>query len=162
MNPLTVELREPSYTCADAILAANRPFVVPLELTICKLHMHGIVALVVRSVPAPSTPARALIDGACSGLGADVRQVDKSSGTTLSFKYDPLERVVVSSTFDKVASVQRFLQQAIERQLRTVFVEDLPRLIHSLSLKRAERTSTNAEAREGGGRGGYVRACVCA
>ena len=49
VNPLTVELREPSYTCADAILAANKPFVVPLELTICKLHMHGIVALVVRS-----------------------------------------------------------------------------------------------------------------
>ena len=91
-------------------------------------------------------------------------QVDKSSGTTLSFKYDPLERVVVSSTFDKVASVQRFLQQAIERQLRAVFVEDLPRLIHSLSLKRAERTSSNAEAREGTGRGGYVcaRAAPCA
>ncbi|KAJ3084322.1 ERMES complex subunit [Rhizoclosmatium hyalinum] len=42
--------------------------------------------------------------------------------------------VDVNSTFDGVASVRRFLQSQIEGQLRQMFKEDLPMLIHKLSL----------------------------
>jgi distribution and morphology protein 34 len=61
--------------------------------------------------------------------------VDRTKGVTLSFKNDPLDSVLVSSTFDSLPSVQKFLQQAIENQLRQVFAEDLPGIIHEMSLK---------------------------
>jgi hypothetical protein len=73
-------------------------------------------------------------------------QVDRGRGTTLAFKYDPLETVVISSTFDKVASVRRFLQTTIERQLRAVFLEDLPRLVHALSRRRPDTDGRCATA----------------
>lgn len=92
----------------SGILAANKPLVVPMQLSISNLKLRGVAALV----------------------------VDKAKGATLTFKNDPLDRVDVSSTFDNVANIRRFLQNEIERQLRKLFTEDLPSLIHNLSLSK--------------------------
>lgn len=61
--------------------------------------------------------------------------VSKTKGITLVFKNDPLESVQVSSTFDSVAVIAKYLQQEIEGQLKEVFREDLPGIIHRLSQK---------------------------
>ena len=60
--------------------------------------------------------------------------LDKVKGITLVFKNDPLEKINVNSTFDNVPSIQRFLQRLIEGQIRKLFSEDLPQVVHSLSL----------------------------
>jgi len=139
-NPLTLELREPNDTCEDSILAANWPFVVPLELTIRDLILNGIVALVVRCemVDRAQSPVADATRTCIPIVTATYRRkVDKHAGVTLSFKYDPLASVVVSSTFDKVPSLRQYLQATIEGQLRSVFVEDLPRLVHQTSIRRS-------------------------
>ncbi|CAG8537672.1 3922_t:CDS:2 [Ambispora gerdemannii] len=96
-----------SYT-RRGILAADQPLVVPMLLRLSNLKLRGIVVLV----------------------------VSKQKGITLVFKNDPLERVDVSSTFDSVTSVQRFLQTEIEKRLRIMFQEDLPSIVHQLSLQK--------------------------
>ncbi|KAI8904566.1 hypothetical protein DFJ77DRAFT_424276, partial [Powellomyces hirtus] len=90
----------------DGVLAANWPLVVPMRLKISNLVLRGIIVLV----------------------------VDKHKGVTLVFKNDPLEKVDVNSTFDNIPNIRRFLQLQIETQLRKMFQEDLPALIHNLSL----------------------------
>ncbi|KAJ3221567.1 ERMES complex subunit [Chytriomyces hyalinus] len=105
-NPLNLPRHEYTVKHRPAILAANHPLVVPMRLRISNLKLRGIIVLV----------------------------IDKHKGTTLVFKNDPLEKVDVNSTFDGVASVRRFLQSQIEGQLRQMFQEDLPMLIHKLSL----------------------------
>jgi len=95
----------------SGILAADRPLVVPMQLRISSFRLRGIMVLVV-----------------C-----------KTKGITLAFKNDPLESVIVSSTFDSIENIQRFLQTQIEGQLRKLFADDLPRLIHTLSLKKLGR-----------------------
>ncbi len=59
--------------------------------------------------------------------------VSASKGITLVFKNDPLQYVDVSSTFDSVEVIRGYLQQEIEGQLREMFREDLPGIIHRLS-----------------------------
>lgn len=59
--------------------------------------------------------------------------VSKAKGITLVFKNDPLQNVDVSSTFDSVEVIRGYLQQEIEGQLREMFREDLPGIIHRLS-----------------------------
>ena len=78
----------------DSILAANFPLLVPLTLRISGLELDGILTLV----------------------------VSKSRGVTVTFKNDPLKSVVVSSTFDDIPSIRRFLQMEIEKQLRNMFI----------------------------------------
>jgi distribution and morphology protein 34 len=90
-----------------SVLAADQPLVVPMLLRISDLKLRGIVVLV----------------------------VSKTKGITLVFKNDPLESILVSSTFDSVTSVRSFLQREIENQLRNLFQEDLPVMIHNLSLR---------------------------
>ncbi|EAT83006.2 hypothetical protein SNOG_09741 [Parastagonospora nodorum SN15] len=48
---------------------------------------------------------------------------------------DPLESLKVSSTFDSIPFVRDYLQKEIEGQLRVLFMEDLPAIIHRLSLR---------------------------
>ncbi|KAJ3114262.1 AdoMet-dependent rRNA methyltransferase spb1 [Phlyctochytrium bullatum] len=91
----------------NPMLAANLPLVVPMRLRISNLKLRGIIVLV----------------------------VDKVRGITLVFKNDPLEKVDVNSTFDNIPSIRRFLQNQIEGQLRKMFQDDLPLLIHNLSLE---------------------------
>lgn len=59
--------------------------------------------------------------------------LSKEKGITLVFKTDPLQNVEVSSTFDSIAVIQKFIQREIEEQLREMFREDLPSIIHRLS-----------------------------
>lgn len=95
----------PSSTTSRGILFAARPLVVPMQLRLSSLRLKAIIVLV----------------------------VSKQKGITLVFKNDPLESVDVSSTFDSVAVIQKYLQQEIEGQLREMFREDLPGIIHRLS-----------------------------
>jgi distribution and morphology protein 34 len=59
--------------------------------------------------------------------------VSKQKGITLVFKTDPLQNVDINSTFDSIAVIQKFIQKEIEGQLRQMFREDLPGIIHRLS-----------------------------
>ena len=59
----------------------------------------------------------------------------KQKGITLVFRNDPLESLKVSSTFDSIPFVRDFLQKEIEAQLRILFMDDLPAIIHRLSLR---------------------------
>ena len=107
-NPLHPGDTHDQLVVAEAPPFAAKEFVLPLELRISQLKLHGIVVLV----------------------------VSKVRGVTLSFKNDPLESVIVSSTFDGLPKVEQFLQGEIEKQLREVFREDLPRLVHDTSLRK--------------------------
>ncbi|UZJ56907.1 hypothetical protein CBS101457_006227 [Exobasidium rhododendri] len=97
----------PSSMPSRGILFAARPLIVPMKLHLSSVRLKAIVVLV----------------------------VSKQKGITLVFKNDPLESVDVSSTFDSVAVIQKYLQQEIEGQLREMFREDLPGIIHRLSQK---------------------------
>ncbi|CAG8781108.1 11063_t:CDS:1, partial [Acaulospora colombiana] len=90
------------------ILAADQPLVVPMLLRLSNLKLRGIIVLV----------------------------VSKQKGITMVFKNDPLEKVDVASTFDSISSIQRFLQTEIEKRLRIMFQEDLPSIVHQLSLQK--------------------------
>jgi mitochondrial distribution and morphology protein 34 len=59
---------------ARGMLLAQKPFIVPMEMKLSKVHLRGVVVLV----------------------------VDKEKGVTLVFRSDPLEKVHVSSTFDNI------------------------------------------------------------
>ncbi|SPC60826.1 probable Mitochondrial distribution and morphology protein 34 [Ustilago sp. UG-2017b] len=109
-NPLSKPNRPdiglfPSSNASRGILFAAAPLVVPMHLRLSSVKLRAIVVLV----------------------------VSKAKGITLVFKNDPLESVEVSSTFDSVAVIQKYLQQEIEGQLREMFREDLPGIIHRLS-----------------------------
>lgn len=59
----------------------------------------------------------------------------KQKGLTLVFRNDPLESLKVSSTFDSIQFVRDYLQKTIEGQLRTLMMDELPSIIHRLSLR---------------------------
>ncbi|KAJ3210467.1 ERMES complex subunit [Dinochytrium kinnereticum] len=106
-NPLNLPKQHLKIGHRPGMLAANLPLIVPMRLRISNLKLRGIIVLV----------------------------VDKVRGITLVFKNDPLERVDVNSTFDNIPNIRRFLQTQIEGQLRKMFQDDLPLLIHNLSLE---------------------------
>ncbi|KAI9364305.1 hypothetical protein BD770DRAFT_379747 [Pilaira anomala] len=106
-NPMHAKESDLPRHTRPSVLAADQPLIVPMLLRISDLKLRGIVVLV----------------------------VSKTKGITLVFKNDPLESILVSSTFDSVTSVRSFLQREIENQLRNLFQEDLPVMIHNLSLR---------------------------
>ncbi|OAC98417.1 hypothetical protein MUCCIDRAFT_149818, partial [Mucor lusitanicus CBS 277.49] len=106
-NPMHAKASELPRHSRPSILAADQPLVVPMILRISDLKLRGIVVLV----------------------------VSKTKGVTLVFKNDPLESIRVSSTFDSVSILRDFLQRQIEAQLRNLLQEDLPVMIHNLSLR---------------------------
>jgi hypothetical protein len=59
----------------------------------------------------------------------------KQKGLTLVFRNDPVDAVKVSSTFDAIPAIQRFLQAEIENLLRDLMREEVPAIIHKLSLE---------------------------
>lgn len=87
------------------MLFAASPLTVPMRVRLSDVRLRAIVVLA----------------------------VSRSKGVTLVFKNDPLESVRVSSTFDSVGVIQKYLQEEIEAQLREMFREDLPSIIHRLS-----------------------------
>lgn len=95
------------------MLAANQPLVVPMLLRLSNFKLNSYVVLV----------------------------VSKPKGITLVFKTDPLQNVDINSTFDSIAVIQKFIQQEIEGQLRQMFREDLPGIIHRLSQRWVRSTT---------------------
>ena len=59
----------------------------------------------------------------------------KQKGLTLVFRNDPLESLKVSSTFDSIQFVRDYLQRTIEGKLRDLMMDELPAIIHRLSLQ---------------------------
>lgn len=92
-------------TGSRGMLAAKQPLVVPMLLRLSHFRLSSYVVLV----------------------------VSKQKGITLVFKTDPLQNVDINSTFDSIAVIQKFIQREIEEQLRQMFREDLPGIIHRLS-----------------------------
>lgn len=90
---------------SKGILAAKQPLVVPMLLRLSHFKLNSYVVLV----------------------------VSRQKGITLVFKTDPLQNVDINSTFDSIAVIQKFIQREIEGQLRQMFREDLPGIIHRLS-----------------------------
>lgn len=108
-NPLTGNTSSSSLDliAGPGVVVAEAPLIVPLELKISQFQLRGIFVLI----------------------------VSLTRGVTLSFKNDPLESVLVTSTFDNVPSIRRHLQREIEQRLGALFREDLPLLVHNLSLE---------------------------
>lgn len=92
-------------TGSRGMLAAKEPLVVPMLLRLSHFRLSSYVVLV----------------------------VSKQKGITLVFKTDPLQNVDINSTFDSISVIQKFIQREIEDQLRQMFREDLPSIIHRLS-----------------------------
>src|ERR1700733_10171286 len=92
-------------TGSRGMLAAKHALVVPMLLRLSHFKLSSYVVLV----------------------------VSKQKGITLVFKTDPLQNVDVNSTFDSIAVIQKYIQKEIEGQLRNMFREDLPAIIHRLS-----------------------------
>lgn len=67
------------------------------------------------------------------------------------FRNDPLESLKVSSTFDSIPFVRDFLQKEIEAQLRILFMDELPAIIHRLSLRLWVPEYRDGEAQESQG-----------
>ena len=106
-NPLHTRHRTTPRFTSLQMLAADAPLTVPMFLRLSHFSLSGIIILV----------------------------FSKQKGITLVFRNDPVEQVRVSSTFDSIPVIQRFLQKEIEAVLRNLFQEDLPAIIHKLSLQ---------------------------
>ena len=110
-NPLTTWLEgKPDWVSGRSGLgagAARGGLTIPLQITLSDIRLSGFVILV----------------------------FSRQKGITLVFRNDPLESLKVSSTFDSIPFVRDYLQRTIERQIRVLFMEDLPAIIHRLSLR---------------------------
>ncbi|KAK3681968.1 ERMES complex subunit [Vermiconidia calcicola] len=106
-NPLNTFLSTRPTFASPNPLAASSGLTIPLQITLSEIKLSGFVILV----------------------------FSKQKGITLVFRNDPLESLKVSSTFDSIPFVRDYLQRTIEAQLRVLFMEDLPAIIHRLSLR---------------------------
>lgn len=88
-------------------MICRTPLTIPLQITLSDFKLSGFVILV----------------------------FSKQKGITVVFRNDPLESLKVSSTFDSIPFVRDFLQKEIEAQLRILFMDELPAIIHRLSLR---------------------------
>ena len=119
-NPLHTFLSTRPDFASPSPLAAGSGLTIPLRITLSDFRMSGFVILV----------------------------FNRQKGITLVFRNDPLESLKVSSTFDGIPFVREYLQKTIEAQLRVLFMEDLPVIIHRLSLRvfgSEEHSADNAE-----------------
>ncbi|KAK8138876.1 hypothetical protein PG984_002256 [Apiospora sp. TS-2023a] len=106
-NPLNTYLyAKPSFTSPQPVAAAAG-LTIPLSITLSEIKLSACVILV----------------------------FSKQKGLTLVFQDDPLESIKVSSTFDSIQFVRDYLQRTIEGQLRSLMMDELPAIIHRLSLR---------------------------
>ncbi|KAL1606331.1 ERMES complex subunit [Paraconiothyrium brasiliense] len=106
-NPLNTYLSTKPDFASPEPLAASAGLTIPLQITLSDIRLSGFVILV----------------------------FSKQKGVTLVFRNDPLDSLKVSSTFDSIPFIKNYLQKEIEGQLRVLFMEDLPAIIHRLSLR---------------------------
>lgn len=119
-NPLKTLLSTKPDFASPQPLAASSGLTIPLQITLSDIRLSGFVILV----------------------------FSKQKGLTLVFRNDPLESLKVSSTFDSIPFVRDYLQKEIEGQLRVLFMEDLPAIIHRLSLRLWSPESQELEIEE--------------
>ncbi|KAK5735759.1 ERMES complex subunit [Elasticomyces elasticus] len=119
-NPLNTYLSTKPSFASPQPLAASSGLTIPLQITLSDIRLSGFVILV----------------------------FSKQKGITLVFRNDPLESLKVSSTFDSIPFVRDYLQKTIESQLRVLFMEDLPAIIHRLSLRMFSPEHQSAEAQD--------------
>ncbi|KAG8531345.1 uncharacterized protein KY384_002974 [Bacidia gigantensis] len=106
-NPLNTYLStKPSFTSPRPLAAASG-LTIPIQITLSEIKLSAFIILVYSS----------------------------QKGVTLVFRNDPLESLKVSSTFDAIPFVRDYLQKEIEGQLRTLLMDELPLIIHRLSLR---------------------------
>ncbi|EER37347.1 conserved hypothetical protein [Histoplasma capsulatum H143] len=106
-NPLNTYLLTRHPFASPQPLAAATGLTIPLQITLSDIKLSGFVILV----------------------------FSKQKGITVVFRNDPLESLKVSSTFDSIPFVRDYLQKEIEGQLRILFMDELPAIIHRLSLR---------------------------
>jgi distribution and morphology protein 34 len=104
-NPLNVYAENSPSFSKPKFAAASTSLPMPLNLTLSEIKLSGIIILV----------------------------FSKARGLTLVFRNDPLESIKVSSTFDALPGIAKFLQVQIENQIRLLFREELPTILHKLS-----------------------------
>ncbi|KAF1816189.1 hypothetical protein P152DRAFT_113555 [Eremomyces bilateralis CBS 781.70] len=119
-NPLNTHLSTKPSFASPQPLAAGSGLTIPLQITLSDFRMSGFVILV----------------------------FSKQKGITLVFRNDPLESLKVSSTFDSIPFVRDYLQKVIEEQLRVLFMEDLPAIVHRLSLRLFSSEYSDMETEE--------------
>lgn len=106
-NPLNTHLlTRPSFASPQPLAAATG-LTIPLQITLSDIKLSGFIILV----------------------------FSRQKGLTLVFRNDPLESLKVSSTFDSIPFVRNYLQKEIEGQLRVLLMDELPAIIHRLSLR---------------------------
>jgi distribution and morphology protein 34 len=106
-NPLNTYLfSKPLFTSPQPLAAASG-LTIPLQITLSEIKLSAFIILV----------------------------FSRQKGLTLVFRNDPLESIKVSSTFDSIPFVRDYLQKEIEMQLRTLMMDELPAIIHKLSLR---------------------------
>lgn len=106
-NPLNTYLStKPSFTSPQPLAAASG-LTIPIQITLSDIRLSAFIILV----------------------------FSKQKGLTLVFRNDPLESLKVSSTFDSIPFVRDYLQKEIEGQLRTLLMDEVPAIIHRLSLR---------------------------
>ncbi|KAI5361838.1 Putative mitochondrial distribution and morphology protein [Septoria linicola] len=119
-NPLNTYLSTKPSFASPQPLAASSSLTIPIQITLSEIRLSGFVILV----------------------------FSKTKGITIVFRNDPLEKLKVSSTFDSIPFVRDYLQKTIENQLRVLFMEDLPAIIHRLSLQKFSPEYQTAENQE--------------
>ncbi|KAF3770525.1 hypothetical protein M406DRAFT_271753 [Cryphonectria parasitica EP155] len=106
-NPLNTYLHsKPDFTSPQP-LAASSGLTIPLSLTLSDIKLSAFIIVV----------------------------FSKQKGLTIVFRNDPLESLKVSSTFDSIQFVRDYLQKTIEGKLRDLMMDELPAIIHRLSLR---------------------------
>jgi distribution and morphology protein 34 len=106
-NPLNTYLcSKPDFTSPQPLAAASG-LTIPLQITLSEIKLSAFIILV----------------------------FSKQKGLTLVFRNDPLESLKVSSTFDSIQFVRDYLQRTIEQKLRDLMMDELPAIIHKLSLQ---------------------------
>ena len=119
-NPLNTYLSTKPSFASPQPLAASSGLTIPIQITLSDIRLSGFVILV----------------------------FSRQKGITLVFRNDPLESLKVSSTFDSIPFVRNYLQKEIEAQLRVLFMDDLPAIIHRLSLRHFVPEYRRAEEEE--------------
>ncbi|VVT44854.1 uncharacterized protein SAPINGB_P000556 [Magnusiomyces paraingens] len=117
-NPLQVyAMSSPGFCMPRFQNSAAASLSIPLNLTLSDIKLSGIIILV----------------------------FSKAKGLTLVFRNDPLQSIRVTSTFDTLPGIARFLQTQIETQIRLLFREDLPAILHKLSHKWTPQSNIGLE-----------------
>lgn len=88
------------------MVAADASLTVPMFLRLSDMRLNGVVILL----------------------------FTKNKGLSMVFRNDPLDNVLVTSTFDSIPAIRNFLQCQIEKKLRQLLCDELPAIIQTLSL----------------------------